>query len=1323
MNIGQEKSPHPQQQQPPNSQSPSQSPSHNHNHNNHSRITVSTDLHSHSPTSPQLGAGAIEYPYQHLLGYRYPLPGHERQHHQHHHHHHHHQHHPNHNHTIGHNLRRSTNERMSSPSPIPVPMVMTPSRRSSPPLPLPASRHHALNLNLNLNLNASGVAGGGQPTLSLSPSQSMSAHFSSLAHAQLHLQSQLHQKLSASYFRSPPSPTAAGGQSANSTSSASSPHSAQSALNPLSDLQNMQPFDFRKMAANSATLGAFSSPLPPSPTDFVHHHQQQLQQQVLAQARRRISEASTPGEKSAAVAAAAAAAAAAAQSNQFFSAMAMAGHTLPYHLPPPPPPPPPPQQSQQHQHQQQQQQHHQQTSSQSQSSRESNREVVGSNPSGSGSTVGPSALSELSHRRETQSPPCHSHNQYHPLSHSHHQKAAGVAVESQESSSGGKGRHLSSAGEKSTGSNSCSSSSGSGSSSQHQQRMTRMALASNLRAGRKTHSPGSKRQWGSMPANLGTQFINPVTGKKRVQCNVCLKTFCDKGALKIHFSAVHLREMHKCTVDGCSMMFSSRRSRNRHSANPNPKLHSPHLRRKISPHDGRSAQPHPLLLQAPNGIMAGLGPFGSFPLLTPPPDLRHHAMAGAGGGGGTGSSALELKHGQEYLHRSYMENGMLARGYEGHGQGQRGRRAAPLEADDDDDDDDEILEVGISMHDDDDDEDDDVDGVGDADGDDDDDPDGDGIVVVGDEMDSIPGMEEKPGSHHDFMLDNDIIDESDERSTSAISSHSHSHQTKEQPSPGKADTVADDEMGQAHGHIGGSAASKRKRKSQNPVRCTVQSDENSCDNSLDYDVAVAADLSIKKIRVSGESVKAKESEEATEVATSESAKAIPSPPLTPHVHGHAHAPAQVKSMAAISIKKELQDEGAAMADGLGKAEAERERDGLDDMELGATVQDLSLGPPPPIKQEPMDETALGYHNDENRYLRIKQELLGTNEDHEQADQEHGREQDELSKSNNNNILTDLPSTELLKANVNGVGPEMEPDRTEVEPDPEPEPDPEVPIDQENPLKCTACGEIFQNHFHLKTHYQSVHLKLHHKCNIDGCNAAFPSKRSRDRHSSNLNLHRKLLSTSDDHHGLPADPLLELMNINNNKAFGGPAGAAAGIQAEILARLCAGAAHGLNVPLCFEALQHRFAVGQPPPSAVPPPPPAGAGPPSLPPSAAAAASGANANAFMAGADPRFLLSHGGNPLLFPVLPRLSRFPQLTTHMMAASGLSPFCRRTSSDSNSQHSITSPEQKMRPGSASASQSGGGSPDYNEDAAAVAPQVVDGTRTSQRQSPDRIS
>lgn len=72
---------------------------------------------------------------------------------------------------------------------------------------------------------------------------------------------------------------------------------------------------------------------------------------------------------------------------------------------------------------------------------------------------------------------------------------------------------------------------------------------------------------------------------------------------------------------------------------------------------------------------------------------------------------------------------------------------------------------------------------------------------------------------------------------------------------------------------------------------------------------------------------------------------------------------------------------------------------------------------------------------------------------------------------------------------------------------------DVPIDKDNPRRCTACGKIFQNHFGVKTHFQNVHLKLMHKCTVEGCNAAFPSKRSRDRHSANLNLHRKLLSTS------------------------------------------------------------------------------------------------------------------------------------------------------------------------------------------------------------------
>jgi len=106
------------------------------------------------------------------------------------------------------------------------------------------------------------------------------------------------------------------------------------------------------------------------------------------------------------------------------------------------------------------------------------------------------------------------------------------------------------------------------------------------------------------------------------------------------------------------MMFSSRRSRNRHSANPNPKLHSPHLRRKISPHDGRTSQPHPLL-SVPAGMnlnpavpvlpaTSGMAQFTSgLPLM-----VGMHPQHGGGGGGHSGSS-LSSGGGVEIQGRNY----------------------------------------------------------------------------------------------------------------------------------------------------------------------------------------------------------------------------------------------------------------------------------------------------------------------------------------------------------------------------------------------------------------------------------------------------------------------------------------------------------------------------------------------------------------------------------------------------------------------------------------------------------------------------------------------
>lgn len=67
----------------------------------------------------------------------------------------------------------------------------------------------------------------------------------------------------------------------------------------------------------------------------------------------------------------------------------------------------------------------------------------------------------------------------------------------------------------------------------------------------------------------------------------------------------------------------------------------------------------------------------------------------------------------------------------------------------------------------------------------------------------------------------------------------------------------------------------------------------------------------------------------------------------------------------------------------------------------------------------------------------------------------------------------------------------------------------VPSDPQNLKRCVACGKTFQNQYSVKTHYQNVHLKVLHPCPVEGCKAMLPSKRSRDRHAKNKNLHRKL----------------------------------------------------------------------------------------------------------------------------------------------------------------------------------------------------------------------
>ncbi|NXU03965.1 BNC1 protein, partial [Buphagus erythrorhynchus] len=94
-----------------------------------------------------------------------------------------------------------------------------------------------------------------------------------------------------------------------------------------------------------------------------------------------------------------------------------------------------------------------------------------------------------------------------------------------------------------------------------------------------SHNTAAKLEMTALSPENKMKSVEKNAGprKGRVFCTACEKTFYDKGTLKIHYNAVHLKIKHKCTIEGCNMVFSSLRSRNRHSANPNPRLPGPSL--------------------------------------------------------------------------------------------------------------------------------------------------------------------------------------------------------------------------------------------------------------------------------------------------------------------------------------------------------------------------------------------------------------------------------------------------------------------------------------------------------------------------------------------------------------------------------------------------------------------------------------------------------------------------------------------------------------------------------------------------------------------------
>ena len=522
---------------------------------------------------------------------------------------------------------------------------------------------------------------------------------------------------------------------------------------------------------------------------------------------------------------------------------------------------------------------------------------------------------------------------------------------------------------------------------------------------RKSANP-MKRHWQPNPA-FGSTLISP-SGKKRVLCTACNKTFCDKGALKIHYSAVHLKEMHKCTVEGCNMMFSSRRSRNRHSANPNPKLHMPNQKRKMP--EGATLIDEKLL---PLSLQTTIA---TTPIMSLPPSSLSPCMT------------TEVKP-------------VVPKTEPGIGHD------APLMS----------PEMGFYL-----------------------DPTARLPLMIPSPV-KVPKLD-LPLSGTTAVVDVPFL---------------QPPQVKREPLSGC-------------GH-----RSARKRKSAVPTRCAqleemyVMSDD---DGMAVGDAGSEENLMPQNLTVPKVTDKVEHKAESQETEATVTQDRGKSDKCT---SGHCDSNDNKDRVNATELTEDETASKTKNFEGFPlnsfhdiQEKAIRQMDSISQAHLRDVCSDL---PPKENDDNNNDEEPEDLEVDEvdsekeleSSPLKHHPNPLGAALTDSEKTPESGASSPASHSQNTSSDLESLDSGgESSPSQTNGHnGKDYLIDLSDI------------PLDKENPRRCSACGKMFQNHFGVKTHYQNVHLKLMHTCTVEGCNAAFPSKRSRDRHSANLNLHRKLLSTS------------------------------------------------------------------------------------------------------------------------------------------------------------------------------------------------------------------
>ncbi|XP_045930364.1 zinc finger protein basonuclin-1 isoform X1 [Micropterus dolomieu] len=456
--------------------------------------------------------------------------------------------------------------------------------------------------------------------------------------------------------------------------------------------------------------------------------------------------------------------------------------------------------------------------------------------------------------------------------------------------------------------------------------------------------------------------------KGRVFCNACEKTFYDKGTLKIHYNAVHLKIKHKCTIEGCNMVFSSLRSRNRHSANPNPRLHMP-MNRNNRDKDLRGS------LSADEGSQGEKRPeYGtSIPVC----------------------SAESHKSVSSYM-VSHVDTGSKLHSSSFPSMGQSGILFPNLKT----------VQPVLPFY---------------------------RSLVTPAELANTPGT----------------------LPSLPLLSSSVPVKPITAPEPYMTDPIP----------------KKKSRKSSMPIKIekeAVERDEQMDKESSSEEEAVLQGRD-KEVCNGG------------------------------RAEGH---------MCARQDGEEKEAGGAYIGEQKERGAAKHLLDQTLDREM-TEIEDKDDGPMQAetrvitCASSPFENRLMENHCDNNL---LCQEANGNEEreDREHASSLHAADKiSELRWDDSEHRLTNGSAPQLIdreREETDGcVDDYGDSGLSHLDPD------------ADLPHYCEICSKTFKNPYSVKMHYQNVHLKEMHMCTVDGCNAAFPSRRSRDRHSANLNLHHKLLT--------------------------------------------------------------------------------------------------------------------------------------------------------------------------------------------------------------------